>query len=102
VERLAFTVADSFLVRGVGLLLAPGVGGLARPLRIGDRLRLVRPDGSNVASVVRSLHMLHALTVVPNPFISLPEMQPVDVPPGTAVWVAPDAAPGTSPTADGG
>ena len=89
--RLAFTVADSFLVRGVGLLLAAGVGDLRPPLRIGHRLLLVRPDGSKVVSVVRSLQMLHAPTVVPNPFISLPEMQPVDVPPGTAVWVASDA-----------
>ena len=52
-ERLAFMVADSFPVRGVGLLVAPGVGDLDPPLRIGDRLRLVRPDGSAVASVVR-------------------------------------------------
>jgi hypothetical protein len=88
VERLAFIVADSFPVRGVGLLLAPGVGDLAPPLRVGDRLRLVRPDGAEVASVVRALHMLHAPGPVPNPFLALPELLPADVPPGTAVWVA--------------
>jgi hypothetical protein len=100
VERLAFTVVDSFLVRGVGLLLAPGVGDLDPPLRIGSRLRLVRPDGSEVVSVLRSLHMLHAPNPVPNPFLALPEFQPADVPPGTAVWVASDAEPGAA--ADGG
>lgn len=92
-ERLAFTVADGFLVRGVGLLLTPGVGGLDPPLRIGDRLRLVRPDGSAVGSVVRALHLLHAPNPIPNPFLALPELQPADVPPGTAVWVASDAEP---------
>jgi hypothetical protein len=100
VERLAFTVADSFPVRGVGLLLAPGVGDLDPPLRIGDRLRLVRPDGSAVASVVRALHLLYAPNPIPNPFLALPEFQPADVPPGTAVWVASDAEPGAA--ADGG
>ena len=95
-ERLAFTVADSFSVRGVGLLLAPGVGDLDPPLRIGDRLRLVRPDGSAVASAVRSLHMLHAPNPVPNPFLAVARFQPADVPPGTAVWVASDAEPGAA------
>ena len=95
-ERLAFTVTDSFLVRGVGLLVAPGVGGLDPPVRIGDQLRLVRPDGSAVASVVRALHLLHAPGPVPNPFLALPELQPADVPPGTAIWVASPAEPGAA------
>ena len=96
-ERLAFTVADSFLVQGVGLLLAPGVGELEPPLRIGDRLRLVRPDGSTVLSVVRALHMLHSPTSIPNPFLALPELQPADAPHGTAVWVATGAEPVPAP-----
>jgi hypothetical protein len=102
VERLAFTVADSFLVRGVGLLLAPGVGDLDPPLRIGDCLRLVRPDGSAVASEVRSLHPLHAPNPIPNPFLVLPEFQPSDVPPGTAVWVASMAEPSSAADRAGG
>jgi hypothetical protein len=90
-DRLAFTVVDSFVVPGVGLLIAPGVGDLNPPLRIGDRLRLVRPNGTAVRSIVRLLHPLHAPNPVPNPFLALPELQPAEVPPGTAVWVV-DAA----------
>jgi len=87
VARLAFIVADSFLVNGVGLLLTPGIGDLDPPLRIGDQLRLVRRDGSETTTVVRSLHVVHAPNPIPNPFLVLSELQPADVPPGTAAWV---------------
>ncbi|HYH67308.1 MAG TPA: hypothetical protein VD866_21605 [Urbifossiella sp.] len=86
-ERLAFIVADRFLVKGVGLLLVPGVGDLDPPLQIGDRLRLVRPDGSEATSSVRSLHFVHAPNPILNPFLTLAEFLPTDVPSGTAIWV---------------
>jgi hypothetical protein len=100
-ERLAITVTDSFALRGIGLLLTPGVGDLDPPLRIGDRMRLVRSDGSEVVTILRVLHLLHAPNPIPNPFIVMPEFQPADVPPGTAIWVTDPAEGGDGSTASG-
>src|SRR5687767_4817615 len=93
---MAFTVADCFLIRGVGLLIEPGAGGLDPPLRVGDRLRLVRPNGSEVSSAVQALYLLHGPEPAANPFLALPGLQPEDVPPGTAVWVGSAAEPGAT------
>lgn len=87
-ERLALTVADCFAVRGVGLLVAPGVGDVSPPVRIGDALRLVRPDGTELKVTLQRLDFLHAPNPVPNPFLILPDLLPADVPPGTEIWAA--------------
>ena len=87
-ERLAFTVADSFSAHpGRRLLLAPGVGELEPPLRIGDRLRLVRVlDGSTI------LLWSGRCTCCTRPPRSLTVPRPARAQPrcshGTAVWVA--------------
>lgn len=91
--RLAFTVGESFVVRGHGLSLFPSVGEHDHGLRVGDTLELRLPDGRvRRASVVR-LNPVHAN---PTPFLAVmfPDWQPPDAPVGTQVWVAePDPLP---------
>jgi hypothetical protein len=91
VWRLAFTVGDSYLVRGVGLSLFPSTGQLDHGLRLGDALELRRPDGGIRRAWVVCLHPIHSS---PTPFLAVvfPDWQPSDAPVGTEVWVA-DATP---------
>ncbi len=92
--RLAFTVGDSFVVRGLGLSLFPSADQLDHGLRIGDEVELRRPDGSVCWATVVCLNPVHAN---PTPFwaVVLPGWQPSDAPVGTGVWVA-DAEPGAA------
>lgn len=97
--RLAFTVGDSFLVRGAGLSLFPSAGQLDHGLRVGDALELRRPDGTIRRASVVCLNPIHA---DPKPFLAVvfPDWQPSDAPAGTEVWVA-DAESGANLTQRG-
>ena len=97
-KRLAFTVGDSFVLRGLGLILFPCVGQLDHGLRIGDVLNLRRPDGSNYPASVVCLSPIHAN---PTPFwaVVFPDWSAAEVPVGTEVWVV-DGEPGAA--GDGG
>ena len=84
--RCLFTVADTFLMHGRGLVLAPGVVPLNdERFRPGDPLRLVRPDGSTLHTTIGSLEL-----PTPNPkhelFVLLKDLGKEDVPIGTEVW----------------
>jgi hypothetical protein len=87
VWRLAFTVGDSFVVRGHGLSLFPSAGEVDHGLRIGDALELRLPDGRVRRASVEYLNSVHAN---PTPFLAVvfPGWEPSDAPAGTQVWVA--------------
>jgi hypothetical protein len=99
VKRLAFTVGDSFVARGLGLSLFPRAEQLDHGLRIDDALELRRPDGSTRLASVVCLNPVHA-----NPTlfwaVVFPDWPVSEAPAGTEVWVvgsAPDAEPGAAP-----
>jgi hypothetical protein len=84
--RLLFTVEDTFLITGHGLVLVPGIApeGEER-FRSGDPILLKRPDGSEIASRIDGLELC-----TPNPkhlvAILLKAMNKVDVPVRPQVW----------------
>ena len=80
------TVENSFMITGRGLVLVPGLGENARHVKAGQRIKLVRPDGSTMHTTIQgdSFNDGHELLVGP-------EVIKSDVPVGTEVWL--DAAP---------
>jgi len=89
--RTLFTVEDAFTIRGRGTILVPGLipQGDER-FRVGDLVRLLRPDGSEVEKPIGGIDMFNVpahggYAIV----VALPKQE---VPIGTEVWsVAPDA-----------
>ena len=85
-SRCLFVVEDSFLIRGRGLVLVPGIipEGDER-FRVGNPIRLKRPDGSAIDTSIGGLEL-----VCPNPrmdaVIMLNDLSKEDVPIGTEVW----------------
>jgi hypothetical protein len=86
--RRLFTVEDTFVIHGRGLVLAPGLipEGNER-FRVGDPVTLRRPDGSSTETRIGGLELLD-----PNPqryvVILLAGITKSDIPPGTEVWSA--------------
>jgi hypothetical protein len=84
--RCLFVVEDTFLIRGRGLVPVPGIipEGEER-FRVGDRIMLKRPDGSEMEWEIGGLELL-----CPNPrhdvVILLKGMSKEDIPIGTEIW----------------
>jgi hypothetical protein len=83
--RRLFTVSDTFLIRGRGLVPVPGLPISEERFRAGDPLLLKRPDGTELRTTIGSLEILD-----PNPtnqvVVLLKELVKEDVPIGTEVW----------------
>ncbi len=83
--RKLFTVEDTFTIRGRGTILVPGLAPEGdEHFRIGDALRLVRADGSEVATAINGLDFFNPgpqgqIAVV----VALPKSE---VPVDTEVW----------------
>jgi hypothetical protein len=80
---LLFTVEDTFLIEGRGLVLAPGLGRDARCC-VGDSISLKRPDGRVIESVISGIALggVNANGID----ILLKGLEKDDVPIGTEVW----------------
>jgi hypothetical protein len=84
--RCLFSVQDSCLIQGRGLVLAPGiiVEGSER-FQSGDPIALIKPDGSVINTHIDALEVFS-----PNPrgevLIMLKGKTKEDVPVGTKVW----------------
>lgn len=95
---LLFTVQDAFQLTDRGCVLAPGPSAEpgAQAVRIGDRIRLRKPDGHSFDTFIRGLEMLgrRPRPEVITAAILLPkEITKHDVPKGTEVWLIPRDAP---------
>jgi translation elongation factor EF-Tu-like GTPase len=85
-SRHLFTVEDTFTIRGRGTVLVPGIvpeGG--ERFRIGDALRLRRPDGSEVEATIDGIEFFSVPAGTYPIVVGLPKL---DVPLGTEVWSA--------------
>ena len=84
--RHLFTVEDTFTIRGRGTILVPGIvpEGDER-FRIGDALRLRRPDGSEVEATIDGIECFTPPPGIYPIVVTLPKS---DVPLGTEVWSA--------------
>lgn len=84
--RRLFTVTDTFLIRARGLVLVPGIVPIGdERFRIGDPLRLIRPDGLEIETAVGGLEMFTG-TTKPDMPVLLGGFSKEDVPIGTEVW----------------
>jgi len=90
---LLFTVEQAFQISGRGCVLAPGIApapGLPT-VRVGDPIRLVKPNGESIETRVHGVEMLNygarpRPTTIHTP-ISVPHpITKEDVPPGTQVF----------------
>ena len=84
--RHLFTVSDTFMIHGRGLIPVPGIVPVGEEcFRVGDPLLLKRPDGSEVRTAIGGLAHLD-----PNPnrevVVLLKELTKDNVPVGTEVW----------------
>jgi translation elongation factor EF-Tu-like GTPase len=92
---LLFIVEDAFQITGRGCVLVPGpsaeVGGPA--LRVGDPIRLVKPDGQAIDTHVRGIEMIHRRPlpkVITAPILLPKEVTKDQVPAGTRVLLVRD------------
>jgi hypothetical protein len=85
--RRLFTVEDTFLIEGRGLVLVPGIvpQGDER-FRAGDPIRLKRPDGSEIEWKIGGVELLFTPRTHDDVFILLEGLDKGDVPIGTDVW----------------
>ena len=89
---LLFVVEDAFQISGWGCVLVPGPSAEAggRALRVGDPIRLVKPDGQTVDTFVRGIEMIHrrpSAEVITAPILLPKEITKDQVPAGTRVWL---------------
>ena len=87
---LLFIVEDAFQINGRGCVLAPGpsVEPGAQIVRVGDRIRLLKPNGEIIDSVIRGLEMLGRRPrsqVITAPILLPKDITKADVPKGTKV-----------------
>ena len=92
---LLFVVEDAFQVTGRGCVLVPGpsteAGGPV--LRVGDPIRLVKPDGQAIETRIHGIEMLHRRPppkVITAPILLPKEITKDQVPVGTQVLLVRD------------
>jgi hypothetical protein len=84
--RLLFVVEDTFDIRRRGLILVPGISPHCdQALRVGDPLRLKRPDGSELETTIGGIEMIGSTTIRSVP-IMLSGLSKEDVPIESEVW----------------
>jgi hypothetical protein len=85
--RRLFTVEDVFTIRRRGTILVPGIvpEGDER-FRIGDVLRLRRPDGSELQATIDGIHSFNV--GVHGGYAIVVALPKSEVPVGTEVWSA--------------
>jgi hypothetical protein len=90
--RRIFNVADTFAIRGRGVVLLPGLVPVSdERFRVGDPLLLKRPDGTELGTWIGGMELFSGTTEVP---VLLTGLSKKDVPVGTKVWSVNAAAAG--------
>ena len=82
--ELLFIVDTTFLLEGVGLVLAPGVPVDHAPIEPGTPIFLVKPDGTHALASVRPLAPLLRATPTSRPIAI--DLASGEVPRGTRVF----------------
>src|SRR5205814_777171 len=82
--RRIFNVADTFTIRGRGLVLLPGLTPINNErFRVGDLLLLKRPDRTELVTWIAGIELFSGTAEVP---VLLNGLSNEDVPVGTEVW----------------
>ncbi len=75
-----FKVEERFMITRLGLVLVPGLGD--KQAKIGDKIKIIRPDNSTIETVIKGI------AVNPNRDILVgSELTKEDVPIGSKVWL---------------
>jgi hypothetical protein len=88
---LLFPVEDVFTIAGRGCVIVPGFNSDRHPSshpRLGNPLRLVRPDGSEIDSRMRGMEMLNPGAAT-TPLLLSSDIIATEVPIGTHVYWLP-------------
>ena len=90
--RRIVVVEDTFEIKGRGLLLVPGILPKEGELfRVGDPIRLRRPDGAWIHTRIDDLQCLSSNPPAGDIVIMLAGFAKSDIPVGTEVWSVADA-----------
>jgi len=85
---LLSTVDDVFQIRGRGCVIAPGIPrSVEWRIQIGAAVRLIRPDGSNVETVINGIEMGGPLDSPGIPVLLGAEVSKNQIPLGSQLWV---------------
>jgi len=85
--RRLFTVEDTFMIRGGGLVPIPGIAPQGEErLKVGDPILLRLPDGSSRLCSIGGLEVLMGSKPRNDVVVLLKEFSREDVPIGTEVW----------------
>jgi len=79
---LLFTVTEAFMITRRGVVLTPGLGDNAHYVKTGRRIKLVRPDKSELRTSIQGITFNHQHDI-----LLAPEVTKADVPTGTEVWL---------------
>jgi translation elongation factor EF-Tu-like GTPase len=93
-ERLLSIVEDVFEIAGRGCVIVPGIPTDSKlRVKVHDRLRLVRPDGTSISTRVAGIEMINVPTPAahPIPILLSAQICKTDVPIGTQVFLLPVA-----------
>jgi hypothetical protein len=77
-----FTVTEAFMITGRGVVLTPGLGENVRYVRTGSRIKLVRPDKSELRTTIQGITFNDQHDI-----LLAPDVTKADVPTGTEVWL---------------
>jgi hypothetical protein len=85
------SVESTFVLEGVGLVILPGIpypSEKMRNVRVGEPIILVRPDGSEIKTAIRSIESIYRNPPADHaPIIPSEALKQEDVPVGTEVWL---------------
>jgi translation elongation factor EF-Tu-like GTPase len=85
--RLLFTVEDTFMIEGRGLVPLPGIVPQGdEQFRVGDPISLKRPDGSEIEWTIGGLELLSPPPPQHYVVVLLKGLSKDDVPIGTEIW----------------
>lgn len=85
--RFLFVVEDTFAIKGRGLVLVPGITPHEDEIfRVGDPLRLIRPDGSELRTAIGGLEMFTKPVLQAAIPVLLRGVTKEEVPVGSEVW----------------
>jgi len=86
--RPLISVEETFLIRGRGLVLAPGIAPQTEErFAVGDPIMIKRPDGSHLCWTIGGIDMISGTRLRPNDVVILLKgLGKEDVPTGSEVW----------------
>ena len=76
---LLFTVEDRFLITGLGIVLAPGLG--KTMAKVNDKIRLIKPDKTTIDTTIQGI-IFETKGILIGAHLTK-----ADIPIGTEVWL---------------